>query len=409
MAFPTSGLVNNLVHKEGNRSFVYDSATGVWDRVREADTSNLDIQSGTIGPLVTGGAGLVTTPHRNMVINGDMKIAQKGTSVTGVGIDDYGSPDRYRNVSYSGSEAGRLTSTQTTITDLAGFTKGHKMQVTTADTSVAATDMSQMSQRIEQQDIEHIGVGTAGAKAFTFSFYARANAPITLCAGVGMGGTSGAFFTEKAITTSWQRFEVNMPATTVSSHKSAISSAIGVGMEVFIMLYAGSNLNTGTNSTWAAPANYVGRCNTNQGNFYSSTSNWLETTGWQLELGSTATPFEHRSFADELTRCQRYYCEPLANGACFVSGQNGASHMLAALPIPVPMRAAPNLTVAGTWHFLKTNGYSNSTATPPLTYDYIANNIQLGGNGGGTFSNGQDMHTGSVYIGNSTWKFDAEL
>jgi len=60
MAFPTSGLVNNLVHKEGNRSFVFDSATSVWDRVREADSSNSnnDIQSGNIGSVVTGFTGI---------------------------------------------------------------------------------------------------------------------------------------------------------------------------------------------------------------------------------------------------------------------------------------------------------------------------------------------------------------
>ena len=65
MAFPTSSLTNNQVHKEGNRAFVYDSALGVWDQVRETDRTENKILSGEIGSEVTGGSGLDDLPNKH--------------------------------------------------------------------------------------------------------------------------------------------------------------------------------------------------------------------------------------------------------------------------------------------------------------------------------------------------------
>ena len=179
------------------------------------------------------------------------------------------------------------------------------------------------------------------------------------------------------------------------------------GFNIYFNQGYGSNYSTSTLNSWQASVKYASTGATTA----VATTNGATflLTGVQLELGSSATPFEHRSYGDELLRCQRYYCEPLPQGSTFSAMQNSTTHIIATIPAGVPMRAAPSLTTSGTWYFSKANGYDSTSNQIAVGWDYIANNIQAGGNAGGDFSGGQDMRTASVYIGTSTWKFDAEL
>jgi len=247
--------------------------------------------------------------NRNLIINGGMTVAQRGSSQTGVGIDTYTNLDRFKQYAAAGGMAGRSTSTQETITDLNGFTKALKLQVTTADTSVGSTDSYGLTTRLEADDILRLGIGTANAQATTLSFYAKApTGGGVFCAGISLPG-GGNYFEEVTIGTSWARHEIKIPVTTTSSHATT-ATGTATGIEVQITLMAGSSYNTLTNKTWSAGGN--NRATSNQTNFYSSTSNNLFVTGMQLEVGTEATPFEHRSFAQELVLCQRYFAKSYA-------------------------------------------------------------------------------------------------
>ena len=124
--------------------------------------------------------------QRNLVDNSTFSIAQRGTSIASVGIDTY-SLDRWKQWASSGGEGGRATVTQEAITDLANIATAMKIQATTADTSVGSTDALAMMQRLEAQDILHLGIGTSGSKSLTLSFYAKApTGGGTYCAGIAM-------------------------------------------------------------------------------------------------------------------------------------------------------------------------------------------------------------------------------
>ncbi len=240
--------------------------------------------------------------RRNIVINGAMQVAQRATSVTGLGDGDEGYvvQDRWRHTVAAG--AGRYTATQTAITDLPGFANCFKMACTTADTSIAATERFMFVQRIEGQDLQQLKKGTSDAEKVTVSFYVKGHDSATyVCAlyDVDNDRFVGATF---PVTTSWARQTITFPADTTG----ALGDDTTNDLELRFILHAGSNFTSGTLATaWesATAANFAVGINS----IFESTSATFFLTGVQLEVGSQATPFEHRSFGEELMLCQRYY------------------------------------------------------------------------------------------------------
>ena len=345
---------------------------------------------------------------RNLFINGANLVAQRGTTVTDVGIDDY-SLDRWKQWASSGSETGRSTVTQETITDLAGFSTAMKIQVTTADTSLGSTDALAMLQRIEAQDVLRFGIGTANSKTLTLSVYAKApTGNGTYCMGICMPG-GGHYVKEVTVGTSWSRLEVNIPATTTSSHATTATGTAN-GLQAFIALCTGSGRNTATNGVWGDGANIKGT--TNQTNFYASTSNNLWLTGWQLEAGEKATPFEHRSFEDELERCKRYF-QQIGSGYGKASSTSAFDCSVTFNP---PMRANPTVSNNGTVIQITniTSADHNQSSASCADTD---SGVTDGTYGGGRvrFSNFSGLTSGTTYAIDHTGSqggaatFDAEL
>ena len=284
--------------------------------------------------------------NRNMMINGAMNVSQRATSSTGLGAAaGYFTVDRW-SMGLNGTTAGRFTMSQSTDAP-AGFSKSMKLDVTTADTSIAAGEAVGFLQRIEGQDIQRLSKGTSDAKTAVFSFYAKGTAKTFIVEF--QDDNSRRFSRTFTTTTSWQRFEIGVPADTTGE----IDDDNTAGLTIIFWFHAGSDFTSGTlQTTWGGTtsANRMVGCES----LFSSTDNELFITGAQLEIGDVATPFEHRSFGDELSACQRYHFRTSNANNSGEAYQNLAVCVYIAntifrgvIEFPVTMRSIPTFSSTG--------------------------------------------------------------
>jgi hypothetical protein len=297
--------------------------------------------------------------NRNLVINGAMQVAQRGTSSTGQGASDLFLVDRF-HLNTNGNSAGRFTVTQESDGP-SGIPNSLKLACTTADTSIAASERFFIEQRLEGQDCQRLKKGTSDAEAITVSFYVKGNAAATYVVGIYDSDNSRQIGAQFSVTTSWNRVSVTFPADTGGS---ALDDDNAESLSLRFYLHAGSTYTGGTlQTTWdTAVANeQVGSGTTS---IFDSTSRTFFLTGVQLEVGEQATPFEHRSYADELRRCLRYYYQLMPPGSsdqdivCTAALFNTMT-AFGAITMPQPMRTTPTLDAFGGtnyWTF-----YSNGT------------------------------------------------
>ena len=239
--------------------------------------------------------------RRNIIINGAMQVAQRATSATGISSSAYHTVDRHKFT--MGNTAGRLTMTQESITDLSGFTKAIKLDCTTADTSIASNEYAFIQHSLEGQDLQQLKKGTSDAEKVTLSFYVKGNASATYTVELEDGDNSRFNSQEFSVTSSWTR----VVKTFVGDTTGTLDNDNAESIRISFWLHGGSNYTGGTHSsnTWHTTENQ--RLGDNQTSFFDSTDRTFFITGIQLEVGSQATPFEHRSFGEELALCQRYY------------------------------------------------------------------------------------------------------
>ena len=323
--------------------------------------------------------------NRNLVINGAMQVSQRATSATGIGGtgDTYKVLDRFRyGLNGGDATAGRFTASQAAITDLPGFGFAHKLDCTTADTSIAAGEAFTIQQRIEGQNLQQLAKGTSSAKAVTVSFYAKGTAKKYMLE-IQDAENSRIIQQQFDVTTSWQRFSITFPGDT----SGTVANDNAVGLYLNMWLHGGSTYSSGTYnaSTWKAQSNADRAAGIDS--FFSSTDNELFITGVQMELGEQATPFEHRSFADEYQKCLRYYWRWTANTAYDVLSNGGYdvdTTCLTVHSLPVTMRTEPTISLTGSFQIRAdaTNFTPSSTeinrATPwnvELTHTVADNNL----------------------------------
>jgi|LULJ01.1.fsa_nt_gb hypothetical protein len=305
--------------------------------------------------------------RRNIIINGAMQLAQRTTSSASILASTAVIPacDRWMFEVSGSNTSGRLTVSQSTDTPN-GFGNSLKLDVTTADTSIAADEFVSLVQRIEGQNLQQLKKGTSDAETSTLSFFAKGTAKKYSCGFYDVDNSRNVH-AHFDVTTSWQRFIINFPADTTG----AFDNDNAQSAFILFNLHAGTNFSSGTlNTTWQANDNTDRAAGIDS--LLSSTDNELYITGVQLEVGSTATPFEHRSFGEEELLCQRYYyqsaddvtagvsqgsmwCgENINTTECFGSGMN----------FPVTMRATPTVTIfdnagnSGAAHMLGTGDVS---------------------------------------------------
>ena len=360
---------------------------------RASDTAKLLGAGGSIlGSLDIGGGQI--GGRRNIVINGAMNVAQRNTSVTGIGASaGYFTLDRW-NISTSAS-AGRFTMTQTADGPTGISANCLKLDCTTADTSIAAGENLLLQQSFEGQDLQAIGKGVTGAKEVTLSFYVKANAAFDFVAEWQDNDHGRVVSKLFATTTDWVRHEITFPAD-VDDGSSPFDDDNANSAALNFWLHAGTTYTGGTlGTTWhETAANRAAGIDS----LYSSTDNNFFLTGVQLEVGSQATPFEHRSFGEELALCQRYYQDPKLSGSNYLwlhaIATPGSTHWRrASYKLPTAMRADPTVTLSG-----DTNG-SFLSGSPTTEGNDHRHYIGFTGDVG---ANGDYAHINSVQL-------DAEL
>ena len=310
-------------------------------------------------------------PFRNLIINGDMQIAQRGTSQSSVANDaseGYNTLDRF-GLYFFGNEGGVATVSQDTTvpsdTTYGKFSKSLKIDVTTADTSLGATGSHAIKQTIESSYIHHSGWDyTSSSSKITLQFWAQSVKAGDYHIMFRCHDASGErYYVSKytLVANTWKHIEIVVPG----DSNLVFNDDNGEGLEVRWMLSAGDDRNDATADTWFAPGSDYDQTTNTQVNFFDSTDNNFFLTGVQLEVGDVASGFEHLPRDMQLRRCQRYFYKNTNNADGTNASSLGMAYSSSAMQeayfaFPCEMRAAPTCTFSGLRLYNSTAGNINN-------------------------------------------------
>ena len=237
--------------------------------------------------------------NRNLVINGAMQVAQRGTSFASwTGTSAY-CLDRWKYTNY---QSGAVTISQD-IDAPSGFS--NSLKISTTSTDAGPSTYSFLQQLIAGQDVASLAYGSATPKQVTVSFWVKSNMTGVYTFNIATQ-TSGRRVASTYTVTSaniWEYKTVTFDGDSAST--IVYNSTLGFICEWWFA--AGSNFTSSPLPTaWSAMTNTARSTGITVG-INASTSNYVNITGVQLEVGDTATPFEHRSYGQELALCQRYF------------------------------------------------------------------------------------------------------
>jgi hypothetical protein len=273
---------------------------------------------------------------RNLIINGNFAIDQRngGSSITPT--NGQFSADRWK---CSLSQASKFSVQQVTDAPV-GFQNSVKLTSLSAYTPVSS-DYFLIQQQLEGYTGAHLLYGTADAKTATLSFYVKASLTGTFGGAIrNSNGYSRTYPFEYTINSAntWERKTITFAGDTSGTYLTTN----GAGITTTFSIGAGTDFKSTANA-WAANNDIAG---SNATDVVATNSATWQLSGVQLELGETATPFEHRSYADELARCQRYYCKTIQE----LKSSYGATYNYVDWLFPVQMRTAPTIggNVTGT-------------------------------------------------------------
>jgi len=285
------------------------------------------------------------TVGKNLVINGAMQIAQRGTSETGITTNGYHTCDRWLN---NINALGTWTSEQSTDAP-DGFSNSLKLSCTTADASPAAADYVIVQHRIEGQSVQQLAKGTASAKSITLSFWVKCNKTGDMQVDLFDNDNSRIIGNTVTINTAdtWEKKTITFTGDTTG----ALDNDNNFSLMIEWWLDSGTDWSSGTTpTTWQS--NTI--ADRNAGGTLAlgdSTSNYVNITGVQLEVGESATEFEHRPYGMELQLCQRYYYQ----SACAIGSTSldyewmfplttANNYRRGQFKHPVIMRSAPSIS-----------------------------------------------------------------
>ena len=365
--------------------------------------------------IITATAFVSDTPlsNRNIIVNGGCIVAQRGTSSTSTG---YGSVDRMQMVT---ANTDQLAFAQKQTSDGPdGFSKCWEFDVTTIENAVDADEIIYMRYLVEAQDLRPLYNANGTGKNFTLSFYVKAAQTGTYNIGIHKSDGGTRFITNTytiSAANTWQRVVWNITGDTGTT---GMAFDNGQGFQISFMLAAGTNYTSGgVQSSWGGFSNSL-MAGGHAVNVVSSTDNYWRITGIQLEIGSVATPFEHRKFGEELSLCQRYCYDHLyPNANQYASIMLGtyymSSRIYGSFRFPVTMRTAPTMVCTDSADAF--NCYRNG-GVDFVNEFHIDSSNNVGPNGAeilndtdasGTAGDGVFIRRGSNST--TTFRFEAEL
>ena len=299
---------------------------------------------------------------KNLIINGEMQVAQRGTSLAMAhdGTTSSHLIDRWR-FSFGGSH-GQLDGTYAQVADhpLTANGKSLKWTTGTAESSYDASEYLYFVQIIEAQNLQRLQFGNSNAKSVTLSFYVKSSITGTYAVNLYKPDSTiriiNKTYTISSAST-WEKKTITFPADTDSG--AGIVNDNGQGFYVSWHLAAGSSVKgNGSLDTWKDYAGLSDWADGQDTNAVATTASatW-QITQCQLEIGDVATAFEHRSVADDFIACQRYY-----QIGAFLAGSGSSSNFRTTVSFSTPMRAQPTLSTPSD-AFKVTDGYASEYAS----------------------------------------------
>jgi len=311
--------------------------------------------------LTQNGKRPVVLSNRNVIINGAMQVAQRGTSTASITAGGFNTADRFNTVL---SSLGTWTqSVENDAPTGSGFRKSLKMLCTTADASPAAGDLIAIQQTIEGQNLQQFAKATASAKQFTLSFWVKSNVTGTYIAELNDTDNTRSVSASYTVSVSgtWEKKTITFPADATGAFDNDNNGSLSLNY----WLGAGTSWTSGTLATTWATATSANRA-VGVTNLAAATSNYWQVTGIQLEVGSVVTPFEFEDFGVTLAKCQRYYQLAAkaidASDVVFgVGNYTSATRFDFCCIFSNPMRGTPSLiaTSATNAYYLAGNGNDN--------------------------------------------------
>ena len=306
---------------------------------------------------------------RNLIINGDMRIAQRATSATGITSSGYYTVDRFQ---FFEATDGTYTMTQDTdVPTGQGFSNSLKINTTTADTSITGTQSLRLRHGIEGQNLQHLKFGTSNAESITLSFWIKSNLTGDFVSRL-LNNSSNRHITSVVTinaANTWEKKTITYAGDTTGTFANDNTGALFLD----IFFAGGPDITSG-----AQPTTWQSNSTANQAtgttiDLASSTSNYVNITGVQLEVGDTATPFEHRPYDMEALRCYRYYWN--GDGSHYSSAYSNGAFLI--IDLPTHMRARPTVSYGSTnatgtfTDYSRTNRFQLYDNTDP-TYNVVA-------------------------------------
>ena len=379
------------------------------NKIENTATADGGISIDATGHVQIDGQQLPTAgalSSRRLNINGAMQIAQRSTSVTSITTAGYHTVDRWKT---DLSSLGTYTQTQEADAP-AGFKHSLKMDCTTADASPAAGSYFYLRYSFEGQDLQHLAYGTSSAVPMTISFYVKSNKTGNATLNIQQRDNSDRQLAlQYTISTAatWEKKTLSIPGDT----SGLLNDDNGSALEFQFWLNSGSNYTGGSHqTTWAAEDN-TDRNASNLG-IGGSTDDYFQITGVQIEQGEAATSFEHRSYGDELARCQRYFFKWVSSVAYSNLGigySTSTTTVETVYQLPQVMRASPSLTTSGTFRFVGYEGTQYSSNLSSLTINRSHTRSPFIRGTGSSLASGAVGEFGDSGSNDASFSFEAEL
>jgi len=323
--------------------------------------------------LDTVGAASGALSNRNLIINGSQIVNQRGTQTVSASATTQFGPDRFKLITSGLDNFVGTIAQDSDVPSGSGFANSLKITTTTAESAIDAPEYFYLNHTIEAQNLQQLAYGTSSAKKVTLSFWVKSTITGTFALGLYKPDNTTQIHVKTYTindASTWEYKTITFGANALSG--GAIVNDNGSGIEVAWHLAVGSNFKgTDTSSGWAGYSSATWGNGQGTDAVITTTNATFQITGVQLEVGDTATDFEHRTFGDELAKCQRYFCRTYpygtstgnasSNSSVLSASQAATTYMSAGtFRFPVEMRAAPTVVVYST---------QNANTTAKVTSD----------------------------------------